>query len=177
MEFRENLGLVVQQPINFDIQQPIKNVETFHGTSLQTSNMDYRKLRDYLAQGKWKKADDETTRVMLAVAKREKEGWLNEGNIDNFPCEDLRTIDQLWVKYSGGKFGFSVQKRIYQSFGGTRQYNREIWEKFGNKVGWRGKNSPDITFLNEAPEGHLPGSRSGWVRWWWFFSRVQTCKL
>ena len=156
MEFRENLGLVVQQPINFDIQQPIKNVETFHGTSLQTSNMDYRKLRDYLAQGKWKKADDETTRVMLAVAKREKEGWLNEGNIDNFPCEDLRTIDQLWVKYSGGKFGFSVQKRIYQSFGGTRQYNREIWEKFGNKVGWRGKNSPDITFLNEAPEGHLP---------------------
>ena len=28
LEFRENLGLVVQQPINFDIQQPIKNVET-----------------------------------------------------------------------------------------------------------------------------------------------------
>jgi hypothetical protein len=34
--------------------------------------MDYRKLRDYLAQGKWKEADEETTRVMLAVANRKK---------------------------------------------------------------------------------------------------------
>ncbi|MBD2267748.1 GUN4 domain-containing protein [Anabaena sp. FACHB-1391] len=159
LKFRENLGLVVQQPINFDIQQPI-NVETFHGTSLQTSNMDYRKLRDYLAQGKWKEADVETARVMLAVAKREEEGWLNIKDIDNFPCEDLRTIDQLWVKYSGGKFGFSVQKRIYQSFGGTRQYNREINKKFGDKVGWRKGEDwlyyKNITFDKKAPEGHLP---------------------
>ncbi|UUO17181.1 serine/threonine-protein kinase [Dolichospermum heterosporum TAC447] len=180
LKFRENLGLVVQQPINFDIQQPI-NVETFHGTSLQTSNMDYSKLRDYLAQGKWKEADAETTRVMLAVAKREKQGWLDDKSIDNFPCEDLRTIDQLWVKYGDGKFGFSVQKRIYQGFGGTREYNREIWEKFGDKVGWRKGGDwlyhKDITFDKKAPEGHLPGSRLGWVRWWWFFSRVQTCKL
>ena len=85
--------------------------------------MDYRKLRDLLAAGKWKEADEETTRVMLAVAKREKEDWLDVKHIDNFPCEDLRTIDQLWVKYSDGKFGFSVQKRIYQGLGGTREYN------------------------------------------------------
>ncbi|MEA5529751.1 serine/threonine-protein kinase [Dolichospermum sp. UHCC 0684] len=160
LEFRENLGLVVQQPINFDIQQPI-NVETFHGTSLQTSNMDYRKLRDYLAQGKWKEADEETVRVMLAVAKREKEGWLDVKDIDNFPCEDLRTIDQLWVKYSDGKFGFSVQKRIYQGFGGTREFNMGIWVKFCERVGWRksswlGGNWVDITFDKKAPEGHLP---------------------
>jgi serine/threonine protein kinase len=159
LKFRENLGLVVQQPINFDIQQPI-NVETFHGTSLQTSNMDYRKLRDYLAQGKWKEADEETRRVMLAVAKRDNVGWLDERSIDNFPCEDLRTIDQLWVKYSDGKFGFSVQKRIYQGFGGTREYNSKIWRQFGDKVGWRKGGDwlyyKDITFDKKAPEGHLP---------------------
>ena len=159
LKFRENLGLVVQQPINFDIQQPI-NVETFHGTSLQTSNMDYRKLRDYLAQGKWKEADEETTRVMLAVAKREEESWLDDENIDNFPCEDLRTIDQLWVKHSKGKFGFSVQKRIYQGFGGTREYNSEIWRQFGDKVGWRKGGDwlyyKDITFDKKARRGHLP---------------------
>ncbi|MBS9394544.1 MAG: protein kinase [Dolichospermum sp. LBC05a] len=160
LKFRENLGLVVQQPINFDIQQPI-NVETFHGTSLQTSNMDYRKLRDYLAQGKWKEADEETVRVMLAVAKREKEGWLDVEHIDNFPCEDLRTIDQLWVKYSDGRFGFSVQKRIYQALGGTREFNMGIWVKFCERVGWRksswlGGSWLDITFDKKAPEGHLP---------------------
>jgi hypothetical protein len=124
--------------------------------------MNYRKLRDYLAQRKWKEADEETRRVMLAVAKREEEDWLDEKSIDNFPCADLRTIDQLWVKYSDGKFGFSVQKRIYQSLGGTRKYNWEIWKKFGDKVGWRKGGHwlyySDITFDKKAAEGHLPVS-------------------
>ena len=99
---------------------------------------------------------------MLAVAKREKKGYLNTNSIDNFPCEDLRTIDQLWVKYSNGQFGFSVQKRIYQSLGGTREYNWEIWKAFGDKVGWRkGANwvyYTDITFDIKAPEAHLPAA-------------------
>jgi hypothetical protein len=139
--------------------------------------MDYRKLRDYLAQGKWKEADEETIRVMLAVAKREKEGWLDDKSIDNFPCADLRTIDQLWVKYSGGKFGFSVQKRIYQGFGGTREHNSDIWEKFGDKVGWRKGGSwlyyRYITFDKKAPEGHLPVFDHDWglggSGWWGSF--------
>jgi len=129
--------------------------------------MDYSKLRDLLAAGKWKEADEETFRVMLAVAKREKEGWLDVESIDNFPCADLRTIDQLWVKYSDGRFGFSVQKRIYQGLGGTREENIEIWEKFGDKVGWRKRGSwlyyRDITFDKKAPEGHLPGALSYYV--------------
>ena len=49
----------------------------------------------------------------------------------NFPCDDLRTIDQLWVHYSNGKFGFSVQKKIYMDeLGGTRDYDKKIWEEF-----------------------------------------------
>ncbi|CCI35828.1 GUN4 domain-containing protein [Microcystis aeruginosa] len=131
------------------------------------AGMDYSKLRDLLKAGKWKEADEETLRVMLAVAKREKEGYLTVEDIDNFPCADLRTIDQLWIKYSDGRFGFSVQKRIYQSLGGTGEYSEKIWEKFGDKVGWR-KGSErllywmyysenNITFDKyKAPEGHLP---------------------
>jgi hypothetical protein len=151
--------------------------------------MDYSKLRDFLKAGKWKEADEETRRVMLAVAKREKEGWLDVNSINNFPCADLRTIDQLWVKYSDGRFGFSVQKRIYQGLGGTREYNREIWKKFGDKVGWRKGGSwlyyKDITFDKKAPEGHLPCvfcvdvcTTVVWVSvWLGVFSRVETCRL
>jgi hypothetical protein len=122
--------------------------------------MNYSKLRDFLKAGKWKEADEETLRVMLAVAKREKEG-LGVEDIDNFPCADLRTIDKLWVKYSDGRFGFSVQKRIYQGLGGTREYNGEIWDKFGDKVGWRKGGYwlyyKDITFDKKAPEGTPEG--------------------
>lgn len=138
--------------------------------------MDYSKLRDLLKAGKWEEADDETLRVMLTVAKREKVGWLDVKNIDNFPCADLRTIDKLWVKYSNGRFGFSVQKRIYQGLGGTREYNGKIWEKFGDKVGWRKRGSwiwlyyEDITFTfdKKAPEGHLPG----WGGWVWGLLKI-----
>ncbi|UNU26311.1 serine/threonine-protein kinase [Microcoleus vaginatus] len=91
--------------------------------------MDYINLRNLLAAKKWKEADEETARVMLKVAGREKEGWLDEISIEKFPCEDLRTIDQLWVKYSNGRFGFSVQKRIYQSLGRTRKYDWEDWKR------------------------------------------------
>ena len=143
--------------------------------------VDYRNLRDLLAAGKWKEADEETAKVMCKVAGREKEGWLDVEHIDKFPCEDLRTIDQLWVKYSNGRFGFSVQKRIYQSLGGTREYNREIWERFGDRVGWR-KNGEwlyyNLTFSTKAPEAHLPvcfGVLFVWVGA--LFSRVETCKL
>ncbi|MFB8796073.1 MAG: serine/threonine-protein kinase [Microcoleus sp.] len=124
--------------------------------------MDYTNLRNLLAAKKWKEADEETARVMLKVAGREEEGWLNSEleSIDNFPCEDLRTIDQLWVQYSNGRFGFSVQKRIYQSLGGTREYDEKVWEAFSDKVGWRKNNSglyyKEITFSEKAPEAHLP---------------------
>jgi len=133
--------------------------------------MDYTNLRNYLATKKWREADEETGRVMLKVAGREKEGWLNTENIDNFPCEDLRTIDQLWVKYSNGHFGFSVQKRIYQSLRGTRELDVEVWEKFGDQVGWRKNNRwtdyNDLTFSELAPKAHLPGSGVCWVRLFW----------
>ncbi len=120
---------------------------------VSAKGLDYTKLRDLLAAGKWKEADQETERCMLTVAKTE--------DIDNFPCEDLRIIDQLWVKYSNGKFGFSVQKQIYQSLGGTRQYNSKVWKAFGDQVGWRRGGKwlyySELTFsVSTHYMGHLP---------------------
>ncbi|NMG17970.1 hypothetical protein DP116_00325 [Brasilonema bromeliae SPC951] len=148
-----------------------KNSKSDDEIRLITAKMDYTQLRDLLTAGNWKQADEETRRVMLAVARREKEGWLNGEDIDHFPCEDLRTIDQLWVKYSNGRFGFSVQKGIYQSLGGTREYDTKIWEAFADAVGWRlvfGEEewwSGDIFYdYRITPKGHLPvGGLWGWL--------------
>ncbi len=131
--------------------------------------VDYTKLRDLLKQQKWKEADEETAQLMLVAGDRESQGWLNVKSIDNFPCEDLRTINQLWLHYSNGKFGFSVQKEIYEELGGTREYNQEVWNNFGDRVGWRkGENWMNydyLTFnLNRAPTAHLPIAPTGGVR-------------
>jgi serine/threonine-protein kinase len=127
---------------------------------LDIQGVNYRQLEQLLKAGQWKEADKETTNKMLEVAGRTKEEYLRTEDIDNFPCEDLRTIDQLWVKYSNGRFGFSVQKRIYQSLGGTRSYDQKVFEAFGDQVGWRVGGSwlcyKDLKFNQTAKIGHLP---------------------
>ncbi len=130
--------------------------------------VDYTKLQKLLAAENWKEADEETAQVMLEVASRQEEGWLREEDLDNFPCEDLRTINQLWLHYSDRKFGFSVQKEIYESLEGTRQYNKKVWNSFGDRVGWKkGENWLDydeLTFnLDEALTAHLPFMAYGWA--------------
>jgi hypothetical protein len=123
--------------------------------------MDYAPLRDLLAAGLWFDAYQETKRVMRTVA-REKVGYMNEGrlyieHIQQFPCLDLRTIDQLWGDYSNGHFGFSVQKRIYQSLGGTQRYSPDIWQAFCDHVGWPLiANDHELIFNINALPGHLP---------------------
>ena len=187
-EFRQILGLLVKAVVNVPIASPInyppvtvqqkpqENITVLQTIQQDTQfksscGMDYQKLRDLLAQGKWKEADEETLRLMLAVTKREKENWLDANSINNFPCEDLRTIDKLWVHYSDGKFGFSVQKKIYHSCGGRLEYNAEVWDKFGEKIGWKKKKLLGMggDWLNEyhtnyditAPPGHLPSALRG----------------
>jgi serine protease Do len=127
---------------------------------------DYTKLEQLLAAGQWKEADGETANKILEVAGREKEGWLNTESIEKFSCPDLRAMDRLWVKYSNGRFGFSVQKRIYQSLGGTKDYNEKVWEAFGETIGWKRKGEGGawlsynlLTFNTNAPSAHLPGGK------------------
>ncbi|GAB4206330.1 MAG: hypothetical protein Fur006_63320 [Coleofasciculaceae cyanobacterium] len=141
---------------------------------LSERNVDYTRLRDLLADGKWKEADEETLAVMVKAAGQEKENWrLNAESIEKFPCTDLRTIDRLWVKYSDGRFGFSVQKRIWESVGGQPgESDYEIYQKFGDRVDWRVKNvdTPIPVYWNYSnfsfslkTSGHLPW---WWLGWW-----------
>lgn len=79
--------------------------------------IDYTLLRELLSTGKWQDADAETATLMVRISGCEDEDWLDCGYIENFPSLDLRTIDGLWLRYSHGRFGFSVQKRIYEESG------------------------------------------------------------
>lgn len=105
-------------------------------------------------------------------------GWqtddwhLLRGDIELCPCRDLQTIDSFWSILSEGRFGFSVQGRIWVSVRGDL-------EAFSQIVGWRRNNTwinydsvtfalkPKATFsIENARYGHLPFfPRVGWWHW------------
>ena len=131
-------------------------------------NIDYSQLRNLLKAGKWEEADQETAKQMCEVMGRQKEGWLRAEDIEQFPCAALRTIDRLWVKYSNTRFGFSVQKGIWEECGSPKEHNAS-WEKFGDRVGWRKGflkkewiEYDSVIFNTSAPKGHLPWRSDEW---------------
>ncbi len=149
----------------------------------------YGKLRDLLADGKWKEADLETTKIMIEITGKDSREEISPADVQIFPCNAIRTIDRLWTKYSNNRFGFSVQLRLYQSLGGSidtiRSQSNEFLARTSNTIGWR-KNDKlieydDFDFSLSAPEGGLPGN------WWqspygakmanFFLARLLACEL
>jgi len=106
--------------------------------------IDYTRLRHLLKAGKWHDADKETYEVMIRTVSKKSGDWFTTDELMRFPCTDLRTIDGLWMKYSQGKFGFSVQKQIYVECGAKldgKYPGDKIWHRFCERVGWRKGNS------------------------------------
>ena len=148
----------------------------------------FDRLRNLLAAQNWFEADKETINLILDIAGREIEE-LSPEDIQQFPCNELRVIDQLWSKYSLGRFGFSTQLRIYQEVGGdlgaTIEQDQQLVEKWGDRVGWRDSNRwkkcSELDYTLNAPVGCHPS------RWWnspygskmtnFFLNRLINCSL
>jgi predicted NACHT family NTPase len=129
----------------------------------------YQQLETFLKKGQWQEADKETDRLMLQIVGKEADQWLNEEDIQNFDCGHLRAIDKLWVDYSKGKFGFSVQKKVWMDCGGVPgEYDYDVYKKFADQVGWRRSGDwlsyDELTFFLEGSEkAHLPVVGCGWL--------------
>ena len=140
-------------------------IQPTHGNDLVSEvGIDYTQLRDLLARKKWKEADEKTWNVLCQAIGRSSGYYLKNDDIRNLPCEDLWTIDKLWVKYSEGRFGFSAQKYIYEDAG-------EDYLSFCDRVGWPVHNPVNLDsvlkFNLKAPIGHLPSRRwVGGYNWW-----------
>ncbi|MGB3511717.1 MAG: GUN4 domain-containing protein [Microcoleaceae cyanobacterium] len=122
----------------------------------------YTKLEKLLAAGKWQEADEETYNFILKVTRRDRAGGINTRVIkEKISCEEIRSIDQLWQKYSEEKFGLSIQKSIYLKTGNKlTAYEPQNYQLFGDRVGWREnrkwKKYQQLNFSEAAPKGHLP---------------------
>ncbi|MBS0016087.1 MAG: GUN4 domain-containing protein [Arthrospira sp. SH-MAG29] len=146
----------------------------------------YQKLQDLMKAGKWREADAETSRLMLEIVGSQA-GCFSTAQIATFPCRELREINQVWEQASGGRFGFGVQRRIWE------QVNQNTTE-FAQRVGWCDRQPSDqiyvkdydqLSFSLKAPQGHLPAlsvmAGREWDRTLWLlehlFLSVEACGL
>lgn len=116
-------------------------------------------LTSHLEKNEWEEADSCTKSL------------IREG--------DLKTIDELWTKYSDGRFGFSIQSQIWKELGGKElggtydnyrftgvesgddapdsHYDlRSTYESFASRVGWN-----DTLSNSDIPSGHYPKRYAG----------------
>jgi serine/threonine-protein kinase len=132
------------------------------------TGVDYSQLVNFLKSQAWRQADEETVKLMLECVGKSSQDRLSMLDLETFPCEDLQMINQLWLKYSAGLFGWSVQNNIYdnitrkitEQMGDQRKYYKLIWQNFSDAVGWRVDNQwvyyNNLDFSLNAPRGHLP---------------------
>ncbi|MEH2374274.1 GUN4 domain-containing protein [Nostoc sp.] len=131
--------------------------------------MGYTNLENLLTSKEWKKADYQNIHIMREVLSLSSNEYMSSQDLERFPCNDLCMINDLWMKHSDNKYGFSVQKEIYERVCGEKKiFDSEAWCKFGKQVGWykKGEWMDDNNYKNgwkDAPKGYFPldGSVSG----------------
>ncbi|KAJ1275386.1 hypothetical protein BS78_05G131800 [Paspalum vaginatum] len=118
-----------------------------------------------LAAGDYRQAD-ETTRALLidlAGESARRRGYVFFSEVQFISAEDLCAIDKLWKEHSNGRFGYSVQRRLWEK-------SQRDFTRFFIRVGWMKKLDTEIEQYNyrsfpdefmwemkdDTPEGHLP---------------------
>lgn len=139
-----------------------------------SKGLNYSKLQVLLLRRKWQEADVETWDLLRKASGKLHGIYLDLGDIERIPAEDLYQIDGLWSTYSKKKFGFTIQSLIYEE--GESDYQR-----FCQEIGWLSYASAILNagyvFTDKAPRGHLPSRRFIGGFQWWRHAEIMAKKL
>ncbi|ESQ44145.1 hypothetical protein EUTSA_v10006183mg [Eutrema salsugineum] len=122
-------------------------------------------LATHLINQDFRKADEETRRLLIQIAGEAavKRGYVFFSEVKSISTEDLQAIDNLWTKHSDGRFGYSVQRKIWLKV-------KKDFSRFFIKVEWMKLLDTEVVQYNyrafpdefkwelndETPLGHLP---------------------
>ena len=122
-------------------------------------------LIDQLRAGDFEAADQTTRDLLIEIAGADatKRGYVYWTEARTLDAAALGAVENLWLHYSDGKFGYTVQKDVWR-----RQ--KGVFDRFCDKIGWTTKDevtgqarkrrwfgqSEFFYTLQEAPKGHLP---------------------
>jgi hypothetical protein len=121
-----------------------------------SQGVDYGPLQQLLVLQDWEEADRQTSAILRqwAGADAVQRGYVYYSEVPGMGAVDLETLDRLWVCFSRGRFGFSVQSRLLRSCNGRWE---ALWTKLGWKLDGRWTRYPgSFQWSIDAPEGHMP---------------------
>lgn len=147
-------------------RQLSKNYQFYLATHL------FNKTQYFITTQKWIDADDSHSKYIDLIMNIKNERNNSLKNSKNLYCSDLQKLDNLWVKYSGGLYGFRVQKKIYLEIVNKPNINNglDVNEKnfriFAARVGWTNikdfdewikiLNAKTTQKVNQFPKGFFP---------------------
>lgn len=152
-------GVLIQLLVSGDDAARRDHFERYPGGWLVTPSargIDYGPLQRALALRCFEESDRITSAILRQLAGDDavRRGYVYYSEVPPMATADLETLDRLWVCYSRGRFGFSVQGRMLHACNGR-------WDQLWPKVGW--KNGSQWTrypgsfqWSFDAPEGHMP---------------------
>lgn len=120
------------------------------------SDLDYSTLQQALLDERFEEADRLTSAFLrqLAGEQAERRGYVYFSEVLSIRGLDLVTIDRLWIAYSQGRFGFTVQARLLATVNG--RYDK-LWPRIGwKKEGVWTRYPRAFDWSLKAPEGHMP---------------------
>lgn len=129
----------------------------------------YEALDRLLQNRQWVEADVETARAIFKLRSKDFDARNSYGitklnrykleprDIEELYIDDLKRINSLWVNASNGRFGFSVQRQLWEE---SHQDTSNELESFGKTVGWRGVDGwiyySDLSNLSSDRKGAFP---------------------
>ena len=165
---------------DFDILNPTKRVgevvkekKVIKPPKIESEmDADYEPLIKALQDEEWELADQLTRDMLIWLGGEQtrQRNFVYYAEVKNLPMKDMKTLDKLWTTFSEGKFGYSVQKKIWNSKkvgGDFNLFVTEIdWNKTPGGTGdtgilrrWLPMGSSGNEFiydLKKAKKGHLP---------------------
>lgn len=118
--------------------------------------MDYTELQQALAVQQFEQADRLTSAILRELAGPDavRRGYVYYSEVPAIASTDLDSLDRLWVSFSRGRFGFSVQGRLLRACNGRWD---QLWPRLDWKNGSQWTRYPgSFQWSIDAPEGHMP---------------------
>ena len=135
---------------------PLFNASGGWFAACSESDLDYSPLQQALLEERFEEADRLTSAFLrkLAGEQAERRGYVYFSEVLSMRGLDLVTMDRLWIAYSQGRFGFTVQARLLATLNG--RYDK-LWPRIGwKKEGVWTRYPKAFDWSLKAPEGHMP---------------------